>query len=211
MRLEPHDVVVIEVARRFDAAGCTEAATLLRQTPTLYGTARELCFNELGTFPSALAPVLLRLRARETWNAAQALLRLDGRELDPWVFIRELALAQGVEVEPLPRASAPPPPAEPAQDLRPEALAALARVAHLEALLDKLAPRWRKSPAEEAAAFNARAPIGTRVRYWRGVKHGEPSGEGTVRHPAQVMSDHASVWITGCSGSISLSHVEVVS
>lgn len=66
------------------------------------------------------------------------------------------------------------------------------------------------TPAEMAAAWNAKHPIGTLVRYWRGLREGEPSGVGKVRHPAQAVSGTASVWIDGCSGCIALSHVEVV-
>lgn len=62
----------------------------------------------------------------------------------------------------------------------------------------------------EVEAFNARYPVGTRVRYWRGTKQGPPSGEGAVRYAAAVVSDTASVWIEGCSGCMALSHVEVV-
>ncbi len=70
------------------------------------------------------------------------------------------------------------------------------------------------TPAElakrEADGFNAAHPVGTVVRYWRGLREGEPSGVGETYHEATVVSEHASVWIIGCSGSISLSHVEVV-
>lgn len=62
----------------------------------------------------------------------------------------------------------------------------------------------------EVERFNAQHPIGTPVRYWRGLRE----GEGTVsrtRSAAALMSDHASVWIEGVSGSIALSHVEVLS
>jgi len=67
------------------------------------------------------------------------------------------------------------------------------------------------TPQEVADVWNEAHPVGTVVRYWRGLREGEPSGTGPTRHPAQVMSGHVSVWILGCVGSISLSHVEVVS
>jgi len=73
-----------------------------------------------------------------------------------------------------------------------------------------LGPR-EPTPQELADVWNAAHPVGTVVRYWRGLHEGEPSGVGPTRHPAQVMSGHVSVWIAGCVGSISLSHVEVVS
>lgn len=62
----------------------------------------------------------------------------------------------------------------------------------------------------EAAARNEKNPVGTMVRYWRGLKQGEPSGTGAVRHEATVVSDHVSAWIEGCVGSVSISHVEAV-
>lgn len=62
----------------------------------------------------------------------------------------------------------------------------------------------------EADAWNAKNPVGTRVRYWRGLREGAPTGEAPTRHEAAVMSDHVSVWIEGCASSINLSHVEVI-
>lgn len=63
-----------------------------------------------------------------------------------------------------------------------------------------------------AAAFNAKHPVGTMVRYWRGFKEGEPSGAGKTRSEAWAMpSETAVVLIEGTSGGIALSHVEVVS
>ena len=77
-----------------------------------------------------------------------------------------------------------------------------------------MATRAEKAAAKAqgiADAWNAAHPVGTQVRYWRGLKEGEPSGTGATRHAAQVMSGHVSVWIEGCSGSVALTHVEVVS
>ena len=62
----------------------------------------------------------------------------------------------------------------------------------------------------EADQWNARHPLGTVVRYWKGLREGEPSGTGPTRHAAMVMSDHVSVWIEGCVGSVCVSHVEAV-
>jgi len=63
----------------------------------------------------------------------------------------------------------------------------------------------------EVEAWNAKHPTGTRVRYWRGERKGEPSGEGTTYHPATVLGGHTAVaWIEGCSGCVALSHVEAV-
>ncbi len=60
-----------------------------------------------------------------------------------------------------------------------------------------------------ADAWNAAHPVGTVVRYWNGPREGAPTGEAPTRAPAAVMSGHVSVWIVGCVGSVSLSHVEV--
>ncbi|MDO9016616.1 MAG: hypothetical protein Q8S73_24550 [Deltaproteobacteria bacterium] len=61
-----------------------------------------------------------------------------------------------------------------------------------------------------ADAWNAAHPEGTLVKYWRGRKSGEPSGTGATRSPAEARGDDAVVFITGCSGFVCLSHVEVV-
>jgi hypothetical protein len=64
---------------------------------------------------------------------------------------------------------------------------------------------------QKAADFNRANPIGTMVRYWRGFKAGEPSGQGKTRSLAWVMpSGTAVVLIEGTSGGIALTHVEVV-
>ena len=52
--------------------------------------------------------------------------------------------------------------------------------------------------------------VGDKVRYWRGVKRGESSGEGVVTRGPQEQSGTDMVWIEGCSGSIALTHVELV-
>ena len=63
---------------------------------------------------------------------------------------------------------------------------------------------------KEVDDFNAAMPVGTMVRYWKMDRVGEPSGSGKTRTPAQILSGHtAVVWIEGCSGCISVSHVEV--
>ncbi|UJR81440.1 hypothetical protein [Sandaracinus amylolyticus] len=56
---------------------------------------------------------------------------------------------------------------------------------------------------------DAAHPVGTRVRFWTGLREG-PGRVSTTRAPAACMSDHASVWITGVAGSVALSHVEVI-
>ncbi|MCO5167898.1 MAG: hypothetical protein M9894_16260 [Planctomycetes bacterium] len=61
----------------------------------------------------------------------------------------------------------------------------------------------------DARAWNARCPVGTPVRYWPGVREGE-GRQGVTRSLAWVVSGHASVLVTGQSGSVALSHVEPV-
>lgn len=63
-----------------------------------------------------------------------------------------------------------------------------------------------KAAEREAAAWNKVNPIGTDVRFWPGCREG-PGRVGQTRSAAWSMCGHASVLITGSSGSISLSHV----
>ena len=68
-----------------------------------------------------------------------------------------------------------------------------------------------KSDAAKVTAFNKANPVGTVVRYWKGLKEGEPSGVGPTTHEASLLGGHSAVvWIDGCSGCVALSHVEVV-
>lgn len=63
---------------------------------------------------------------------------------------------------------------------------------------------------EMVAAWNRKVPVGTMVRYWRGVREGDPSGVGPTEGSAfQSASGAAGVFIKGTSGYIALSHVEV--
>ena len=58
---------------------------------------------------------------------------------------------------------------------------------------------------------DAEHPVGTLVRYWRGVREGEPSGVGKVRWPAELLGGHTPVvWIEDCTGCVALTHVEPV-
>jgi hypothetical protein len=58
--------------------------------------------------------------------------------------------------------------------------------------------------------FNDQFPVGTKVRYWRGVREGIGK-EGVTNHAATLLSGHTAVaWIDGCSGCVSLSHVEPI-
>lgn len=83
--------------------------------------------------------------------------------------------------------------------------------ADLECHVASRRPPTRKELAQqEADAFNAAHPVGTMLRFWSGVKEGAPTGLAAISHPAQVMSDHASVWMSGVRSCHSLSHVEAV-
>jgi hypothetical protein len=64
------------------------------------------------------------------------------------------------------------------------------------------------SPMALAAKWNKYFPIGTRVRYWTGVREG--SGKVSITSTAaEVLGGHtAVVWIEGCSGCVALSHVQ---
>lgn len=67
------------------------------------------------------------------------------------------------------------------------------------------------NPQEQADAWNAKHPVGTLVRYWRGVRGDGHDETGETRSPAQVLAGHSAVvWIYGCSGSIRLTHVEAI-
>jgi hypothetical protein len=66
-----------------------------------------------------------------------------------------------------------------------------------------------KAAEHDVAQFNAKCPIGTPVRYWRGAREGDGK-TGETRSEAWVVCGHPSVMITGCSGSMALSHVEVI-
>ena len=49
--------------------------------------------------------------------------------------------------------------------------------------------------------------IGKKVKYWKMVKRGEPSGVGVVTAGPRIMCGSEVVWIEGCSGCIATSHV----
>jgi hypothetical protein len=58
--------------------------------------------------------------------------------------------------------------------------------------------------------FNEKHLVGTKVRYWKGAKRGEPNGESCTVGPASLVGGSGVVWLDGVSGCIALSHVEVV-
>lgn len=63
---------------------------------------------------------------------------------------------------------------------------------------------------QDAQDFDAKYPIGTRVRYWKGVRSGDPEGESVTRSNAGVIGQSACVLIEGVRGAVALTHVEVV-
>lgn len=67
-----------------------------------------------------------------------------------------------------------------------------------------------KEQQELVEQFNAKFPVGTRVRYWTGLREGEGK-EGPTNHAATLLSGHTAVaWIDGCRSCVSLSHVEPI-
>lgn len=63
---------------------------------------------------------------------------------------------------------------------------------------------------ERVKAFNQAHPIGSRVRYWTGLREG-PGEISTTTTEAQLLSGHtAVVWLEGARGCIALSHIEPV-
>ncbi len=71
-------------------------------------------------------------------------------------------------------------------------------------------PTRAQMAARKAEAFNRRYPLGTLLRFWRGVREGEPSGVGELYNPATVVSEQVVAWIKGTTGCIAISHVEAV-
>ena len=72
--------------------------------------------------------------------------------------------------------------------------------------------RGERGAAEKAvAAWNAKYKVGQRACYWKGLRQGEPSGEGEIYNEATVLGGHTAVaWIEGARGCVALTHVEVI-
>ncbi|WP_346536985.1 hypothetical protein [Micromonospora sp. DPT] len=93
-----------------------------------------------------------------------------------------------------------------------------AEVRELNGLLDQTSAardRFRRERDMERECrrvelFNAIHPVGTTVRYWKGVREGDGKTS-TTRTEAQLLSGHtAVVWLEGVSGCIALTHIEPV-
>jgi hypothetical protein len=57
--------------------------------------------------------------------------------------------------------------------------------------------------------FNLKHPVGTKVRYYSGVKDGKPS-EGKTSGPADLLGGHTPVVFVEGVGAIALTHIEIV-
>ena len=67
----------------------------------------------------------------------------------------------------------------------------------------------RRSRGPTAEQWNERHPVGMIVKWWTGVREGEPSGESATRTPAQMLGGHTPVvWVVGHPACIALTHVE---
>jgi hypothetical protein len=61
---------------------------------------------------------------------------------------------------------------------------------------------------EKINRFNKDNPVGSRVRYWTGVREGDGILS-KVRAPAEILGNHtAVVWVDGRSDCIALTHVQ---
>lgn len=62
---------------------------------------------------------------------------------------------------------------------------------------------------ELVAQFNMDCPIGSPVRYWTWVREGDGQTSKT-KSVAQMMCDHAVVWIEDHAACIALSHIQPI-
>lgn len=87
------------------------------------------------------------------------------------------------------------------------AISALVNLAYTEA--DARLDAERAAAQAAADAFNAKYPVGTPARYWRGARVGAPSGTGRITHPASVLGGYSAVaWVGGCTGAVGVGFVE---
>ena len=62
-------------------------------------------------------------------------------------------------------------------------------------------------PSTHDELWNAVHPIGTRVRYWRGLRSGEGQVSTTRSEAWRLGSGEPVVMVEGCAGGIALTHV----
>jgi len=67
--------------------------------------------------------------------------------------------------------------------------------------------RDAKSMQKECDDFNARYLVGQKIKFWTGPREGNPTHDGVIRFPAEVMGGHTPVVYVASKGSIALSHV----
>lgn len=66
------------------------------------------------------------------------------------------------------------------------------------------------SEQAKAEDFNKQYPVGQKVRYWKGLRHGDGEVSRT-RTEARVLSGHtAVVWVEGYPACIALNHIEAI-
>lgn len=70
---------------------------------------------------------------------------------------------------------------------------------------------YRRARHNEALEIIQGISVGTEVNYWRGLKQGKPTGNGKVTSISMQPNNYGVdvVWIEGCSGCVSISHIEL--
>ncbi len=71
-------------------------------------------------------------------------------------------------------------------------------------------PTQEQIAAKEAEEFDKRYPIGTRVKFWSGLKEGEPTSVGKTCHVATVVCGTAVAWIDTARSCHAITHVEAI-
>lgn len=66
--------------------------------------------------------------------------------------------------------------------------------------------RDQKSMQKQCDDFNARYSVGDKIKFWTGPREGNPTHEGVIRFPAEIMGGHSPVVYVEGKGSIALSH-----
>ena len=65
-------------------------------------------------------------------------------------------------------------------------------------------------PSTHDELWNAVHPIGTPVRYWRGLRDGDGQVAVTRSKAWRLSSGEPVVMVEGCAGGIALTHVEAI-